>query len=56
MIEDYEAGCLIENIDILEQDDNDTPEADTVKMIAAELAGAIKALVAAPATSTGEGA
>ncbi|PTA84189.1 capsid protein, partial [Kluyvera sp. Nf5] len=56
VIEDYEAGCLIENIDILEQDDNDTPEADTVKMIAAELAGAIKALVAAPATSTGEGA
>ncbi|PTA84193.1 capsid protein, partial [Kluyvera sp. Nf5] len=59
VIEDYEAGCLIENIDILEEAEGDTPEADIAKVFAAELAEAMKTLAAGSASvqaSTGEGA
>jgi len=59
VIEDYEAGCLIENIEILEQAEGDTPEADIAKVFAAELAEAMKTLATASTTtpaSTGEGA
>lgn len=59
VIEDYEAGCLIENIEILEQAEGDTPEADIAKVFAAELTGAMKEMLAGSTTapvSTGEGA
>ncbi|ANR79966.1 phage major capsid protein, P2 family [Kosakonia sacchari] len=61
VIEDYEAGCLIENIEILEPEEEETPEDTTATVFAAAIVDAMKALTAAPAggseTSTsGEGA
>ena len=59
VIEDYEAGCLIENIEVLEPEEKETPEADSTMVFAQELAKAMKAIASgdAPATSsTGEGA
>lgn len=49
VIEDYEAGCLIENIEILEPDENSTPEVEIAKVFAAEMAKAMQALAANPA-------
>ncbi|WP_342323495.1 phage major capsid protein, P2 family [Kosakonia sp. BYX6] len=54
VIEDYEAGCLIENIEILEPEESDSPEAEIAKVFAAELADAMKVLAAG--NTTGEGA
>lgn len=58
VIEDYEAGCLIENIEILEPEEGDTPEAETAKVFAAEMVKAMQAMTASttPPASTGEGA
>ena len=56
VIEDYEAGCLIENIEILEPEESDSPEADAAKVIARELALAMQALASGAAPATGEGA
>lgn len=47
VIEDYEAGCLIENIEILEQDGTTTPETESAKIMASELAKAVQELIAA---------
>lgn len=67
VIEDYEAGCLIENIEILEQDGTTTPETESAKIMASELAKAVQELIAAntsqaspaatdtPADTTNEG-
>lgn len=54
VIEDYAAGCLIENIEILEQDIDVTPEADSAKIFASELVKAIKELNAGTGTTGGE--
>lgn len=58
VIEDYEAGCLIENIEILEQDETATPEAACAEVFAAAMVKAMQSLTAdAPAgTSTTDGA
>ncbi|WP_368300803.1 phage major capsid protein, P2 family [Kluyvera sichuanensis] len=58
VIEDYEAGCLIENIEILEQDETATPEAASAEVFAAAMVKAMQSLTAdAPAgTSTTDGA
>ncbi len=58
VIEDYEAGCLIENIEILEPEEGDTPEAEAAKVFAAEMVKAMQAMTASTTTpaSTGEGA
>ncbi|WP_368894473.1 phage major capsid protein, P2 family [Kluyvera ascorbata] len=58
VIEDYEAGCLIENIEILEQDETTTPEATSAEVFAAAMVKAMQSLTAdAPAgTSTTDGA
>jgi len=55
VIEDYEAGCLIENIEILEPEEGDTPEAEVAKVFAAEMVKAMQAMNAGT-TTTGEGA
>lgn len=44
VIEDYEAGCLIENIEILEPDESTSPEAEIAKVFAAEMAKAMQAI------------
>lgn len=46
VIEDYEAGCLIENIEILEPEEEATPETTSASEFAAEMVKAIKALTA----------
>lgn len=58
VIEDYEAGCLIENIEILEQDETATPEAASAEVFAAAMVKAMQSLTAdAPAeTGTTDGA
>jgi len=50
VIEDYAAGCLIENIEILEQDEEATPEAASAKVFAAEMVKAMQALTAGVVT------
>lgn len=54
VIEDYEAGCLIENIEILEPEEDATPEADSAKAFAAELVKAMKELNAEAPAGNGE--
>lgn len=57
VIEDYEAGCLIENIEILEPEEASTPETTSAKAFAAELVKAMQELTAgtkAPAADGGE--
>ncbi|HEY1843657.1 MAG TPA: phage major capsid protein, P2 family [Buttiauxella sp.] len=44
VIEDYAAGCLIENIEILEQDEAETPETASADVFAAAVVNALKAL------------
>lgn len=58
VIEDYEAGCLIENIEILDQDEAATPEAASAEVFAAAMVKAMQSLTAeAPAgTGTTDGA
>ncbi|PPX83820.1 phage major capsid protein, P2 family [Cronobacter sakazakii] len=65
VIEDYAAGCLIENIDILDPEEEATPETAAAKLFADEMVKAFQALNAgtaagsnAPAAdaTTGEGA
>ncbi|MEW5560248.1 phage major capsid protein, P2 family [Enterobacter asburiae] len=52
VIEDYEAGCLIENIEILEPEEDETPEGDSAKAFAAELVKALAALNAGTGTQS----
>ncbi|PSS47588.1 phage major capsid protein, P2 family [Enterobacter sp. FS01] len=54
VIEDYEAGCLIENIEILEQDEDATPEAESAKVFAAEMVKAMQALTAGVSPQSAE--
>jgi P2 family phage major capsid protein len=54
VIEDYEAGCLLENIEILEQDEDATPEAESAKVFAAEMVKAMQALTADAAPQSAE--
>lgn len=64
VIEDYEAGCLIENIELLEPEEVETPEGTSADVFAAAMVNAMKSLMdgnTAPAESggastTGEGA
>lgn len=53
VIEDYEAGCLIENIEILEQDETATPEATSADVFAAAIVKAVQSMTpaAAPASA-----
>lgn len=53
VVEDYEAGCLIENIEILEQDENATPEATSAEVFAAAMVKAMQSMTpaAAPASA-----
>ncbi|WP_446896532.1 phage major capsid protein, P2 family [Citrobacter freundii] len=44
VIEDYEAGCLIENIEILEQDETATPEATSAEVFAAAMVKAMQSM------------
>ncbi|AID91664.1 phage major capsid protein, P2 family [Klebsiella michiganensis] len=44
VIEDYEAGCLIENIEILEPEEIDTPEAASAEIFAAAMVKAMQSL------------
>ncbi|HDO6734634.1 phage major capsid protein, P2 family [Klebsiella pneumoniae] len=44
VIEDYEAGCLIENIEILEPEETDTPEAASAEIFAAAMVKAMQSL------------
>ncbi|WP_435953219.1 phage major capsid protein, P2 family [Dryocola sp. BD626] len=53
VIEDYAAGCLIENIEILEQDEAETPETASADVFAAAVVNALKVLTA-PETQTAE--
>ena len=54
VIEDYEAGCLIENIEILEQDETATPEATSAEVFAAAMVKAMQSLTptTAPASAS----
>ncbi|TNV11600.1 phage major capsid protein, P2 family [Buttiauxella sp. B2] len=58
VIEDYAAGCLIEHIEILEQDEAETPEAASADVFAAAVVNALKALTSpdapAPEDKSGE--
>lgn len=60
VIEDYTAGCLIENIEILDPEEVATPEASSASVFAAELVKAMKALnepaITTEPAETGEGA
>lgn len=53
VIEDYEAGCLIENIEILEQEETATTEPVSAAVFAAEMVKAMQAMTpaAAPASA-----
>ena len=53
VVEDYEAGCLIENIEILEQDETATPEATSADVFAAAIVKAVQSMTpaAAPASA-----
>lgn len=53
VIEDYEAGCLIENIEILEQEETATTEPVNAAVFAAEMVKAMQAMTpaAAPASA-----
>lgn len=53
VIEDYEAGCLIENIEILEPEEAATPEATSADAFAAALVKAVQSMTpaAAPASA-----
>ena len=52
VIEDYEAGCLIENIEILEPEETDTPEAASAEIFAAAMVKAMQSLTGtAPASA-----
>lgn len=44
VIEDYEAGCLIENIEILEQEEAATPETASAEVFAAAMVKAMQSL------------
>lgn len=56
VIEDYEAGCLIENIEILEPEENATTEPTSADAFAAAIVKAVQAMgVTAPAETTTEG-
>lgn len=48
VIEDYSAGCLIENIEILEPDEDASPEKTSAEAFAAEMVKAMKALTSTP--------
>lgn len=54
VIEDYTAGCLIENIEILEQDEDATPETDIAKVFASEMVKAMKELTAGAETQSAD--
>ncbi|HBP3595445.1 phage major capsid protein, P2 family [Escherichia coli] len=54
VIEDYEAGCLIENIEILEQDETDTPEATSAEVFAAAMVKAMQSMTATAAPACAE--
>lgn len=56
VIEDYEAGCLIENIEILEQEETATTEPVSAAVFAAEMVKAMQSLTAPAKTSTTDGA
>ena len=52
VIEDYEAGCLIENIEILEQEETATTEPVSAAVFAAEMGKALQSLTGtAPASA-----
>lgn len=53
VVEDYEAGCLIENIEILEQDETATPEATSADVFAAAIVKAVQSMTpaASPASA-----
>lgn len=51
VVEDYEAGCLIENIEVLEQDEPATPETTSADAFAAAL---VKAVQSMTGTATAE--
>ena len=54
VVEDYEAGCLIENIDVLEQDETATPETTSADAFAAALVKAVQSMTGtAPAETDG---
>ncbi|QRG80177.1 phage major capsid protein, P2 family [Citrobacter sp. R56] len=54
VIEDYEAGCLIENIEILEQDETATPEATSAEVFAAAMVKAMQSMTATAAPASAE--
>jgi P2 family phage major capsid protein len=64
VIEDYEAGCLIENIELLEPEEVETPEGTSADVFAAAMVNAMKSMMAGNAglaesggaSTTGEGA
>lgn len=53
VIEDYEAGCLIENIEILEPEETDTPEAASAEIFAAAMVKAMQSLTSTAPASAG---
>lgn len=54
VVEDYEAGCLIENIEVLEQDETATPETTSADVFAAALVKAVQSMTGtAPAETDG---
>lgn len=53
VIEDYEAGCLIENIEILEPEETDTPEAASSEIFAAAMVKAMQSLTSTAPASAG---
>ncbi|MGU9867179.1 phage major capsid protein, P2 family [Kluyvera ascorbata] len=54
VVEDYEAGCLIENIDVLEQDETAAPETTSADAFAAALVKAVQSMTGtAPAETDG---
>lgn len=54
VVEDYEAGCLIENIEVLEQDEPATPETTSADAFAAALVKAVQSMTGtAPAETDG---
>ena len=54
VIEDYEAGCLIENIDILEPEEASTTEASSAEVFAAAMVKAMQAMSPAIAPADSE--
>lgn len=53
VIEDYEAGCLIENIEILEPEEEETPEGTSATVFAAAIVDAMKTMMADNAAPAG---